>query len=53
MDECYEASFVIPLTYDESLSYYEMLCKILNKINEIIDSVNELETRVEVLEEKA
>lgn len=27
---------ILPLTYDDSLSYYEFLCKILAKINEII-----------------
>lgn len=34
---------VLPLVYDDSLSYYEVLCKISHKINEIIkwsDNVN-------------
>lgn len=27
---------ILPLVYDESLSYYEVLCKVVEKINEII-----------------
>ena len=33
---------VIPLVYDDSLSYYEFLCKVCNKLNEVIASQNEL-----------
>lgn len=33
---------VIPLVYDESLSYYEVLCKICDKLNTTITNVNEL-----------
>lgn len=33
---------VLPLVYDDSLSYYEVLCKTVNKLNEIINSQNEL-----------
>lgn len=29
---------VLPLVYDDSLSYYEVLCKVVAKINEIIDT---------------
>jgi hypothetical protein len=29
---------VMPLVYDESLSYYEVLCKAINKLNELIDN---------------
>lgn len=32
---------VIPLVYDDSLSYYETLCKISQKLNETIDLSNE------------
>ena len=32
---CYK---VLPLAYDDSLSYYEVLCKLVAKINEIIDA---------------
>ena len=34
---------ILPLTYDESMSYYEFLCKLLKVINEIIAIINELE----------
>ena len=30
----------IPLAFDESLSYLEMLCKMLNELNETIEQVN-------------
>lgn len=31
---------ILPLTYDDSLSYYEQVCKITNKMNELIDFAN-------------
>lgn len=31
---------VMPLVYDESLSYYEFLCKVMKKLNEVIDSID-------------
>ena len=31
---------ILPLVYDESLSYYEVLCKVTAKINELVDSNN-------------
>ena len=31
---------VLPLVYDDSLSYYETLCKLTAKINELIDFIN-------------
>ena len=31
---CYK---VLPLTYDNSLSYYEVLCKVVEYINDLID----------------
>lgn len=33
---------VLPLVYDNSLSYYEVICKLTTKLNEIIENVNEL-----------
>lgn len=33
---------VIPLAFDESLSYLEMLCGMLDKLNETIDEVNRM-----------
>ena len=41
---CYK---VLPLVYDEALSYYEMLCKVLKSLNETIQSVNDLNTAME------
>ena len=32
---------VIPLVYDDSLSYYEVLCKVVHYINNIIDTERE------------
>lgn len=29
---------VLPLVYDESLSYYEVLCKVVQKLNEVIEA---------------
>ena len=34
---CYK---VLPLVYDDSLSYYEVLCKLTNKINEVIEIID-------------
>lgn len=31
---------VLPLTYDNSLSYYEVLCKCVNKLNTAIENLN-------------
>ena len=31
---------ILPLVYDNSLSYYELLCKIERKLNEVIKNVN-------------
>ena len=33
---------VLPLVYDDSLSYYELLCKVVAKLNEVISNENEL-----------
>lgn len=33
---------VIPLVYDDSLSYYEVLCKVVNYINNLIDTSNQI-----------
>lgn len=31
---------VLPLVYDDSLSYYEVLCKVVAKLNEVIENTN-------------
>ena len=33
---------VLPLVYDDSLSYYELLCKVVNSLNNVINNVNSL-----------
>ena len=33
---------VLPLVYDDSLSYYELLCKVVDYLNTTINTVNEL-----------
>ena len=38
---------VLPLVYDNSLSYYEVLCKVVDYINKLIDDVNNVIDDVE------
>ena len=40
---------VLPLVYDDSLSYYEVLCKIYDYLNKLIDEVLYLEEAIELL----
>lgn len=40
---------VIPLVYDDSLSYYEVLCKVVNYINGLIDSDKEIVENIQQL----
>ena len=40
---------VLPLVYDNSLSYYEMLCKTVNYLNNVINDVNSLGQNVNEL----
>lgn len=44
---CYK---VLPLVYDDSLSYYEVLCKIVKYINNIIEDEKKLGNRMDELE---
>lgn len=44
---CYK---VLPLVYDDSLSYYELLCKVVGKLNELIEkyaSFNEVVAEIQ------
>lgn len=48
---------VLPLVYDDSLSYYEILCKVVDYINKlidddktIIDNVNELRNELAIVQ---
>lgn len=31
---------ILPVSYDNSLSYYEQLCKLTDKMNEIVEFIN-------------
>lgn len=37
----YGTNKVLPVIYDDSLSYYEVLCKLTNKLNEVIEEYND------------
>lgn len=40
---------VLPTVYEDSLSYYEVLCKVIRKVNEIIDKIAELPDKIREL----
>lgn len=40
---------VLPLVYDDSLSYYELLCKVIDYLNNVINDVSSVETNVDAL----
>lgn len=42
---------VLPLVYDASLSYYEMLCKVVDKLNEVVKLSNSWEDQYNQLQE--
>lgn len=42
---------VLPLVYDNSLSYYELLCKVVEYLNNVIKSQNEIIDEIDGLEE--
>ena len=42
---------ILPLVYDDSLSYYEVLCKLTAKMNEIINAINNNDWEKIVIEE--
>lgn len=42
---------ILPLVYDESLSYYEVLCKMKATINEVITVLNQIAETVDSLED--
>lgn len=44
---------ILPLVYDESLSYYECLCKTVAKLNEVIHDINVIPNYIDdVIDEK-
>lgn len=53
---CYK---VLPLVYDDSLSYYELLCRVVSKLNELIekyasfdDVVEEIQSAIDALQKQ-
>ena len=43
---------VLPAVYDDSLSYYELLCKVIHKLNEIIELDNEQSESIKIIVEE-
>lgn len=41
---------VLPLVYDDSLSYYELLCKVVDYLNKIIEKSNDIGDKITELE---
>ena len=41
---CYK---ILPLVYDDSLSYYEVLCKLREKLNEVIEAIDDIPSVVQ------
>ena len=41
---------VLPLVYDDSLSYYEVLCKVVAKLNEMREALNDLPETLKEIE---
>lgn len=42
---------VLPLVYDDSLSYYEVLCKVVDYLNKVIEDDNQFVEELKELEE--
>lgn len=40
---------VLPLVYDDSISYYEEVCRLVKKINELVDALNNIS--IDILQE--
>lgn len=45
----YSCQKVLPAVFDDSLSYYESVCKLVAKINEMVDAINNIS--VDILDE--
>lgn len=43
---------ILPLIYDDSLSYYELLCKVVEKLNELVGSANDFDAVVNAAKEE-
>ena len=42
----FKANRILPCAYDDSISGMELLCKVVAKLNEVIDMVNKLEGEI-------
>lgn len=40
---------ILPLVYDDSISYYEEVCRLVKKINELVDALNNIS--IDILQE--
>lgn len=40
---------ILPAVYDDSLSYYELLCKVVEKLNELIEQSNEQSDVIKII----
>lgn len=40
---------VLPASFDDSLSYYEVICKLTDKINEVIDFTDSVQAQIDAL----
>ncbi len=38
---------ILPLVYDDSMSYYELLCKVVEYLNQVIENINNVENGYE------
>lgn len=47
--ERYFCHKILPAVFDDSLSYYEVVCKLTSKVNEIIELENDLESKYQEL----
>lgn len=41
---------VLPLVYDDSISYYEVLCKVCDYLNDMIDNQKEMSEEIQTLQ---
>ena len=46
----YWCQIILPLVYDDSLSYYELLNKVVDYLNKVIDKTNDMSAKVEELD---
>lgn len=48
-DYCHK---VLPAVFDDSLSYYEVLCRLTDKVNEIISTYDDLQAQIDSLDSR-